>query len=79
VGLAAALVGCQENETQHDTITINTNPSPSTYTPISTTRTLIKNAPVLTGTSERLDDAAVLLADGKVHKVGKDLSVKADT
>ena len=79
VGLAAALVGCQENGPQDDKITINKNPYPSTYTPISTTSTLITNATVLTGTGERLDDADVLLVDGKVQQVGKDLTVKADT
>ena len=79
VGLAAALVGCQENGPQDDKITINKNPYPSSYTPISTTSTLITNATVLTGTGERLDDADVLLVDGKVQQVGKDLTVKADT
>lgn len=79
VGLAAALVGCQENGPQDDKITINKNPYPSTYTPISTTSTLITNATVLTGTGERLDDADVLLVGGKVQQVGKDLAVKADT
>ena len=79
VGLAAALVGCQENGPQDDKITINKNPYPSTYTPISTTSTLITNATVLTGTGERLDKADVLLVDGKVQQVGKDLAVKADT
>ena len=79
VGLAAALVGCQENGPQDDKITINKNPYPSTYAPISTTSTLITNATVLTGTGERLDDADVLLVDGKVQQVGKDLAVKADT
>ena len=79
VGLAAALVGCQENGPQDDKITINKNPYPSTYTPISATSTLITNATVLTGTGERLDDADVLLVDGKVQQVGKDLTVKADT
>ncbi|KTD90231.1 amidohydrolase [Pseudoalteromonas sp. H71] len=79
VGLAAALVGCQENGPQDDKITINKNPYPSTYTPISTSSTLITNATVLTGTGERLDDADVLLVDGKVLQVGKDLAAKADT
>jgi imidazolonepropionase-like amidohydrolase len=79
VGLAAALVGCQENGPQDDKITITKNPYPSTYTPISATSTLITNATVLTGTGERLDDADVLLVDGKVQQVGKDLTVKADT
>jgi len=78
VGLAAALVGCQENGPQDDKITINKNPYPSTYQPISTSSTLITNATVLTGTGERLDEADVLLVDGKVQQVGKDLTATAD-
>ncbi|ATC86340.1 MULTISPECIES: amidohydrolase [Pseudoalteromonas] len=78
VGLAAALVGCQENGPQDDKITINKNPYPSTYQPVSTSSTLITNATVLTGTGERLDEADVLLVDGKVQQVGKDLTATAD-
>ena len=78
VGLAAALVGCQENGPQDDKITINKNPYPSTYQPVSTSSTLITNATVLTGTGERLDDADVLLVGGKVQQVGKDLTTTAD-
>tara|TARA_B110000046_G_scaffold33758_1_gene36335 strand:- start:2919 stop:4301 length:1383 start_codon:yes stop_codon:yes gene_type:complete len=78
VGLAAALAGCQENGPQDDKITINKNPYPSTYQPISTSSTLITNATVLTGTGERLDEADVLLVDGKVQQVGKDLTATAD-
>jgi len=78
VGLAAALVGCQENGPQDDKITINKNPYPSTYQPVATSSTLITNATVLTGTGERLDDADVLLVDGKVQQVGKDLTATAD-
>lgn len=78
VGLAAALVGCQENGPQDDKITINKNPYPSTYQPLSTSSTLITNATVLTGAGERLDEADVLLVDGKVQQVGKDLTATAD-
>ena len=78
VGLAAALVGCQESGPQDAKVTINKNPYPSTYQPVSTSSTLITNATVLTGTGERLDEADVLLVDGKVQQVGKDLSAKAD-
>ncbi|KPZ53213.1 MULTISPECIES: amidohydrolase [Pseudoalteromonas] len=78
VGLAAALVGCQENGPQDAKITINKNPYPSTYTPLASKSTLITNATVLTGTGERLNDADVLLVDGKVQQVGKDLSANAD-
>ncbi|MEL0642098.1 amidohydrolase [Pseudoalteromonas aliena] len=78
VSLAAALVGCQENGPQDEKITINKNPYPSTYQPVATSSTLITNATVLTGTGERLDEADVLLVDGKVKQVGKDLTATAD-
>ena len=78
VGLAAALVGCQENGPQDAKITINKNPYPSTYTPLASKSTLITNATVLTGTGERLDETDVLLVNGKVQQVGKDLSANAD-
>jgi len=78
VGLAAALVGCQESGPQDEKITINKNPYPSTYQPVATSSTLITNATVLTGTGERLDEADVLLVDGKVKQVGKDLAATAD-
>lgn len=79
IGLATALVGCQENGPQDDKITINKNPYPSTYKVVATSSTLITNATVLTGTGERLDDTDVLLVDGKVQQVGKDLTASADT
>jgi imidazolonepropionase-like amidohydrolase len=79
VGLAAALVGCQESGPQDDKVTINKNPYPSTYQPVATSSTLITNATVLTGTGERLDEADVLIVDGKVQQIGKDLTADADT
>ena len=79
VGLAAALVGCQESGPQDAKVTINKNPYPSTYQPVATSSTLITNATVLTGTGERLDEADVLLVDGKVQQVGKDLTANANT
>ena len=79
VALGVALSGCQDNGPQDEKVTINKNPYPSTYTPIQSTSTLITNATVLTGTGERLDEADVLLVDGKVQQVGKDLTASADT
>lgn len=76
--LAVALSGCQDNGPQNEKITINKNPYPSTYQPLKSKSTLITNATVLTGTGERLDEADVLLVDGKVQQVGKDLTGSAD-
>jgi len=78
VSLGVALAGCQDNGPQDEKVTINKNPYPSTYTALKSTSTLITNATVLTGTGERLDEADVLLVDGKVQQVGKDLSASAD-
>ena len=45
-------------------------PYPSTYSPLPSETTLITNATILTGTGDRLDDASLLIADGKVAFVG---------
>jgi len=49
------------------------DPYPSTYRPIASQPVLLQHATVLTGTGTRLDDADVLLADGKVVAVGQHL------
>ncbi len=43
---------------------------PSTYEPLPSEPTLITNATVLTGTGERLDNASLLMQDGKIAWVG---------
>lgn len=47
---------------------------PSTYHAPPSPPTLIQHATVLTGTGQRLDDADVLMVDGKVSAVGKQLT-----
>src|SRR5690606_25898370 len=54
------------------------DPYPSTYQPRSGEAVLIHNGTVLTGTGERLDDADVLLRDGKVVEVGRSLQAGAE-
>jgi dihydroorotase-like cyclic amidohydrolase len=39
---------------------------------------LIRGATVLTGTGERLDDADVLLQDGRIVAIGRDLAAPAE-
>lgn len=53
------------------------DPYPSTYQPIAAAPVLIEHATVLTGTGQRLDDASVLLQDGKVVAVGNGLQAPA--
>jgi len=47
-------------------------PYPSTYKPLPSRPILITNATILTGTGERLDNANLLMADGKIAAVGTD-------
>jgi len=49
-------------------------PFASRYAPLPSQTTLITGATVLTGTGERLDNADVLLVDGKISQVGTGLS-----
>jgi len=52
-------------------------PYPSTYRPAPSVPTLIRGATLLIGNGERLEDADVLLQDGKIAAVGKGLSAPA--
>lgn len=54
------------------------DPYPSTYRPIASPPVLIRGATVLTGTGTRLDDADVLMRDGKIVAVGRGLDAPAD-
>ena len=50
---------------------VQAEPYPSTYSPLPSGPTLINNATILTGTGERLDDASLLIADGKIAFIGE--------
>jgi len=54
------------------------DPYPSTYAPIASAPVLISNATVLTGTGVRLDNADVLLRDGRIAAIGTALAAPAD-
>jgi imidazolonepropionase-like amidohydrolase len=72
--IALNLTACLPNEKQDAKVVINKNPYPSTYQALASQTTLLTNATILTGTGERLDNADVLLVDGKVSNVGKNLA-----
>ena len=74
--LSLGLTACLPNEKQDTKIVINKNPYPSTYQALPAQSTLLTNATILTGTGERLDDADILLVNGKVMQVGKNLSAE---
>ena len=46
-------------------------PYPSTYSPLPSEATLITNATILTGNGERLENASLLMSDGKIAFVGE--------
>lgn len=50
---------------------------PSTYQPLPAQTTLIEHATIYTGTGERIDDGAVLLRDGKIAAIGKQVAAPA--
>ncbi len=54
------------------------DPYPSTYRRIAAPPVLIRGATVLTGTGSRLDNADVLLRDGRIAAVGASLDAPAD-
>jgi len=54
------------------------SPYPSTYKPATSTPTLIRGATVLIGNGQRLENADVLLRDGLIAAVGKQLDAPAD-
>ena len=54
------------------------DPYASTYRPIASPAVLIRDATVLTGTGTRLDGADVLMRDGRIVAVGRDLDAPAD-
>lgn len=51
---------------------------PSTYQPLASEPVLIVNATILTGTGQRLDNASLLLIDGKVAELSDGKTIKAD-
>jgi imidazolonepropionase-like amidohydrolase len=72
--LSLSLTACLSGEKQDAKVSINKNPYPSTYQAMPSQSTLFTNATILTGTGERINDADILLVNGKVSQVGNDLS-----
>ncbi len=54
------------------------DPYPGTYQRVASTPVLLQHATVLTGTGQRLDDADVLMREGRIVAVGTALDVPAD-
>jgi len=80
--LAVLLAGCASAPTSSQApakpYDFAADPYPSTYRPIASPPVLIEHATVLTGTGTRLDDADVLLRDGRIAAIGPHLDAPAD-
>jgi len=72
--ISISLTGCLESVQQDEKVVINKNPYPSTYQVLPNQTTLIRNATVLTGTGDRIDNADVLMSNGKIAQVGQNLT-----
>ena len=69
LGAMTAIVACG---TPEDTSS-GSEPFASRYVPLPSEATLLSGATVLTGTGERLENADVLMRDGKITAIGEDL------
>ncbi|MCC4834025.1 amidohydrolase [Shewanella sp. 10N.7] len=76
IAVSTALLGCNQTQQQDPQVTINKNPYPSTYQVLPRITTLLTNATVLTGTGEKIEQADVLMVDGKIKAVGAQLSAE---
>lgn len=80
--LAALLAGCASTPQKPATPTkpydFAADPYPSTYQRVASPPILLQHATVLTGTGTRLDDADVLMRDGRIAAVGQALEAPAD-
>ena len=73
VATATLLIACEQNGDEGSQAYV------SQYTPLPREAVVLRGATVLTGTGDRIDNADVHMADGKIVAVGSDLSVDGAT
>jgi imidazolonepropionase-like amidohydrolase len=56
----------------------NANPFPSTYKPFASRTTLIRNATIMTAAGPTIQNASILLSDGKIVSIGTSITAPAD-
>ncbi len=74
---AATLVGCGDKEAKKEQaafVEINKNPFPSTYQALPSVPTLITNVMLIDGIGGQLENASVLLENGKIKAIGNDIA-----
>lgn len=76
---ALAISGCGEKQANNEPMfEINKDPFPSTYQPIQSQPTYITNVTILDGVGGRIEKGSVLMENGKVAALGKDIAAPAD-
>jgi len=71
------LISCSSDKTDKEAAKQTLKPFPSTYAPLPSETFVIEHATILTGTGQQLDDASVLVEDGKIKVVGNNIYVEA--
>ena len=66
--------GSGDDSDTADTIEINRNPYPSTYSAYPSTTTLIKDATILDGIGGEFAGGDILLVDGKVSEIAEEIT-----
>ncbi len=56
----------------------NANPFPSTYQPVTSPPTIIRNATIITAAGPRIEGGSILLRSGKIEAVGTTVQAPAD-
>lgn len=72
--LAGCGSGSGDSSDAADTIEINRNPYPSTYSAYPSTTTLIKDATILDGVGGEFAGGDILLVDGKVSEIAEEIT-----
>jgi len=77
--LIAGLSACTPESNGEKKIIRKESPFPSTYQAVKAESFVIEHATVLTGTGKQLDDASVLVENGKIKVVGNNIYVPPET
>ena len=78
MALLLAACGGKDDASGDDGITIPKDPFPSTYSAYPNAAVFISNATIIDGTGAKIENGSLLLVDGKVSEIGKDLEAPAD-
>ncbi len=78
MALLLAACGGKNDASGDEAITVPKDPFPSTYTAYPNVAVFISNATIIDGTGAKIENGSLLLVDGKVSAIGKDIEAPAD-